>query len=243
MSAPSVEQVGQAVRGVADAIDDGDGADGSGARGDLGDRVDLADDVGAVRAAIERGPCCRAACRDRRATRRPVSGSTCHSRISTPHLGELAPGAGIGLVVLVGDDDGVAGLQPAGEGIAQHVGVGRGRGAEMDPVGGDVERLGHALEAEVHRLAGFARGRVEAVGLHLGGAVDSGRAGRAPARRCRSRRHFRRRPGPEATARQRRGTRRGCGPGSRGRAVIGGARRAGDRWLAEGDDGGNAACG
>ena len=49
-------------------------------------------------------------------------------------LGELAPGAGIGLVVLVGDDDGVARLQPAGEGIGEHVGVGGGRGAEMDPV-------------------------------------------------------------------------------------------------------------
>ena len=49
MSQPSVQQIGQAVRGVGDAVDDGDRAEGLGALDDLGDRIDLADDVGDVR--------------------------------------------------------------------------------------------------------------------------------------------------------------------------------------------------
>jgi hypothetical protein len=96
---------------------------------------------------------------------------------------ELAPGAGIGLVVLVGDDDGVAGLHPAFERMAQRVGIGGRRGAEMHPVDGDIECLRHALVGEVDGLSGFARGRVEAIGLDIGGpeillhAVENGRAG------------------------------------------------------------------
>ena len=39
-------------------------------------------------------------------------------------IGKAPPVAGIGLMVLVGDHDGVAGLEPGGKGIAQHIGIG-----------------------------------------------------------------------------------------------------------------------
>jgi hypothetical protein len=81
---------------------------------------------------------------------------------------QLAPGAGVGLVILVGDDDGVTRLQPRFEGAAERVGVGRGRGAEMDPVGSDVEGHRHAAVGIVHRFAGETGGCVGAVGLDLG---------------------------------------------------------------------------
>jgi hypothetical protein len=48
-----------------------------------------------------------------------------------PLVGQPAPGAGIRLVVLIGDDDGLAG--PAAicaDGLRQNIGVGAGGGAE-----------------------------------------------------------------------------------------------------------------
>src|SRR5690606_20770889 len=137
---------------------------------DVVDRIDLADDVGGVRQAdgahlaveqlVEIGEVQAAAL----LVDAPLA--------DVDAVGaELAPGAGIGLVSLVGDDDGVAGLRPAGAGVAAAMGVGRGGGPEMGPVAAGVGGLRRAPGREVHRLAGLAGGGIEAVGLHLGGPV------------------------------------------------------------------------
>ena len=168
--AAELQQVGQAVGGVGDAIDDGDGAVALGALRDLGDGVDLADDVRGVRETdgadlaveqlVEFGEI-----------------EMARLRIDLPladddaAVGELAPDAAISLVILIGDDDGVALFQPAGEGVGEDVGVARGRGAEMDPVHADIEGLGDAAMGVVHLYAGLAGGGVEAIGLDLAGAI------------------------------------------------------------------------
>ena len=169
--------------------------------------------------------------------------STLHSRTTMPRVGEAAPGAGIGLVVLVGDDDGVARLQPAGEGVGEHVGVGGGRGAEMDPVLVDVQRLGDAAIAEVHRLrrlrARPGRSRRAAPcgsrrswsafdhlprGVRAAGVLEEG-------------------PALRAWAARRRGTRRGSGRGRGAGRSLREARMAGQFSLAEVPGPGNSAKG
>ena len=127
-------EVGQAVRGVGDAVDHGDRADVPRALGDGGDVVDLGDDVGGVREGDEPDLLVE----DRiEGVEREARGVAVDAPLADLDAvaREAAPVAGVGLVVLVGDDDGVARLQPAGEGVAEDVGVGRGRGAEVDPVG------------------------------------------------------------------------------------------------------------
>ena len=151
-------EVGQAVRGVGDAVDGGDGADAPRARGDGGDVVDLGDDVGGMREGDEPDLLVEDGIEG---VERQAGGVAVDAPLADLDAvaREAAPVAGVGLVVLVGDDDGVAGLQPAGEGVAEDVGVGRGRGAEVDPVGGDVESGGDADVGVVHRGLALRRRR------------------------------------------------------------------------------------
>ncbi len=65
------------------------------------------------------------------------------------------PGTGVGLVILIGDDDRIPRLQPAGECLAEHIGVVRSRRADMHPVHRHVERFGETGIAQIHGLAGL----------------------------------------------------------------------------------------
>ena len=229
------------MRGVGDAIDHGDRAIALGLLDDLVDRVDLAHDVGRVREAhgadlaveqlVERGGI-------------EMAGD----RVDLPladddaAIGQPAPGAAIGLVILVGDDHCVARLQPAGEGVAEGIGVAGGGRAEMDPVHADIERLRHPAMRQVHGRAGLTRSRIEAVGLHLVGAIvmleptehllaGIGAAGILE-------------EGPAIEARLAERRKLGADQvGVEGQGGHGALARREDRWLAERCDRGNAACG
>ncbi len=145
--------VGQAVRRVADAVDHERRAGGAHEGRDLGDGMDFTHDVGAVRHGDEADLVV-----EQRAEGSEIEAAGVGRDGPFAHLdalaGETPPGAGIGLVILIGDDDGVAGLEQAAEGMAQHIGIGRSRGAEMDPVGRHPEGGAHALIGFVHGTTG-----------------------------------------------------------------------------------------
>ncbi|MEX2277154.1 MAG: hypothetical protein WD674_05105 [Cucumibacter sp.] len=158
------------MRGVGDPVDDADRAGPGDLAADLGGRINLADDVGGVREGDEPDP----------RIEQPVE----VFRIEMTGLGIDPPFAdleglggqppqrsGIGFVVLVGDNDCGAGSQIPGEGAGKHIGVLRGRGAEMDRLGWNVEELAHPLMGKIHRLARFGRGGEGRVGLDLQATV------------------------------------------------------------------------
>ena len=60
-------------------------------------------------------------------------------------FGRASDRAGVGLVVLVGDDDLVATFEHVGKGVGEHVGVRRRRGAEHHLASFDAERIGPPL--------------------------------------------------------------------------------------------------
>jgi len=161
----------QAVRRRGDAVDDRDRAGGARLGGDLGHRVDLADDVGGVGEGDDAGLFRQQVIEPRRVE---VPGL----RIDPPFahhdagFGQAPPDAGIGLVILVGDDDLVARGHQRAEGAGQDIGVLAGRGAEMHRFRLDPEPGGEALVALVHPRPGPARGRIGSVGLHLGLEVE-----------------------------------------------------------------------
>ena len=71
------------------------------------------------------------------------------------------------LVILVGDDDGVAAGEPIAHGLGDDVSVGGCGGAEMDRVNGNVEGGRHADVRKIHRFATSDRSRIGAVRLEL----------------------------------------------------------------------------
>ena len=89
-------------------------------------------------------------------------------------LGQTAPGAGIGLVILIGDDDGLARLQHLPKGLRQHIGVLGGRGAKAQLIARNSEDRGHARAGLIHFLSAKARGGVVRIGLHFALGVEPG---------------------------------------------------------------------
>ena len=159
--------VRQAVRREGDAVDEGQGAGAVGEVGELAHRVDAADDVRAVRERDE--------LRSRAEQRLEVAALELRCLgIDLPfaHHDAVVREAGIGpdvrLVVLVGDDDLVAGLQAPPQRLRQHERVLRGRGPEVELVRADIEPGGQARLRGVHLLAGAGRGGERVVGLDLG---------------------------------------------------------------------------
>ncbi len=91
-----------------------------------------------------------------------------------PFVGEAAPGAGIGLVILVGDDDGgVLVAQPHAGGVGEHEGVGRGRGAEGELLFGAIHQLREAGAGLVHLGTGGLGAGKGAVGLDLAFEIEA----------------------------------------------------------------------
>ncbi len=81
---------------------------------------------------------------------------------------EAGIGPDVRLVVLVGDDDLVAGLQASPQRLRQHERVLRGRGPEVELVRAGIQPGGQARLRGVHLLAGAGRGGKRVVGLDLG---------------------------------------------------------------------------
>ena len=79
-------------------------------------------------------------------------------------------------MVLVGDDDGIAGAEVFGEGAGEDVGVLRGRGAEGQLIAFHPEGGGQTVAGFVHLFTAEARGVIGAVGLHLALGVEAGQA-------------------------------------------------------------------
>lgn len=84
-----------------------------------------------------------------------------------PPLGQPPPWAGVGLMVLVGHDDRLTGLHHLAEGLCQHIGVLRGRGAKAQLCRCHAEDRSHAGAGLVHLLSAKAARLVGGVGLHL----------------------------------------------------------------------------
>ena len=81
--------------------------------------------------------------------------------------GQFPPGAAVGFVILIADDNLVTRLQQLAESLGEHIGVLRGRRPEMDFVGGHAEVFGHARTSGIHPLAGLCGGCVGVVRLYL----------------------------------------------------------------------------
>ena len=90
-----------------------------------------------------------------------------------PPLGQPAPRAGIGLMVLIGHDDRLTGLHHLAESLRQHIGVLRGGGAKAQLLRRHVKDRGHAGAGFVHLLPTKAAGLIGAVGLHLSLGVEA----------------------------------------------------------------------
>ena len=160
-------QVGQVMGGVGDGVDEHVRiAAGLDRPGDFGHRVDRADDV---RAMGEEHPAGGVAQQREQRLDIEQAGRGVDFPLANGHafLQRLAPpGAAVGLVVLVGDDDFVARLPVVADGLREHVGVHRRRRADGQFVGVDIERFRPAAVSPVHRLAGGAGRRESRVGLH-----------------------------------------------------------------------------
>ena len=132
---------------------------------DRGDVVDRADDVRAVGEADE----ARAGTKQRlerglvELAGRRVDPPFADDQ---PVLGEPAPGAVVGFVVEVGDDDFVARLEPMPDRLRQEIDVERGRGSDHHLVGLGIDHLGH--EAAAGRDAALRLGR----GSEIPGRLD-----------------------------------------------------------------------
>ena len=75
-------------------------------------------------------------------------------------------------MILIGDDDSVAGPQHLAERLRQHICVLRGRRAETDFVGADIHHLRQTRTRLVHLLAAQARGVVRPIGLNLALTIE-----------------------------------------------------------------------
>ena len=168
---PHQADIGKAVRRIADPVDADEGPGGMGQGGDLDHRVDLPHHVRAMRKAYQPHAVVQQPLQVRRVQRAGLGVDAPLAQLDAA-FGQAAPGAAVGLMVLVGDDDGLARLHPLAKGLGQHIGVGRGRGAETDLVALDPHQRGQAAAGLVHLLAAQAAGVIGAVGLHLALVVE-----------------------------------------------------------------------
>ena len=105
-----------------------------------------------------------------------------------PVFRQSTPGAGIGLVILIGDDDRLAGPDPAPHRLGQNIGVLRSRRPERHLVPFHTQHLRKPRPRLVHLLAPQTRRLIGRVGLHLAVAIEPGQpvddlpAGLGPAR-------------------------------------------------------------
>ncbi len=167
---PQRRHIRQAVAREGDAVDHRQRAGRMHARAKGGNGIDLAEDVRAVR---ERHQARAPAQQGVESARVQASGLRVHRPFAhhDAALAQPAPDAAVGLVVLVGDDDFVAGRQHAAKGLRQHIGVLRGGRSQVYPVRFDAQIGGQSPMRGIHLLAGPARQGVHAIGLHLGLAI------------------------------------------------------------------------
>lgn len=133
----------------------------------------MAHDVGAVREGHEPGAVVEEIAEPRRIEhpRRRVDRPLPNGDAA---LGEPPPDAGVRLVVLVGDDDGVTLGPSVTERVGEDEGVLRRRRPDDHLVVGDVHQRRQAHVRVVHHLARLYRRRVWAVWLNLGPGVEVG---------------------------------------------------------------------
>ncbi|CAI8325551.1 MAG: Uncharacterised protein [Rhodospirillaceae bacterium] len=161
--------------GVADPVNAGHGPGGVRDGAQRGNIVGGADDVGAVREAHQLDPIVEQGAQASRVEQAALGVETPFAHFDTGGC-QAAPGAGVGLVVLVGDDDGIAGAEVFSKGAGEDVGVLRGRGAEGKLIAFHPEGGGETVAGFVHLFTAKARGVIGAVGLHLTLGVEAGQS-------------------------------------------------------------------
>jgi hypothetical protein len=161
--------------GIGDAVDADHGAGLMGLGGDLGHRVDAADHVGAV------GKADQAAARAQEIVeRRQVELAA--FRVDAPLLydqaviGQPPPGAAVGLVVLLGDDDLVARLKAAAQCLGQDKIIQGRRGPDDDFLRCCADHLRHPAFRRLQQSRCHARGLVGPIGLVLTALHEGGQA-------------------------------------------------------------------
>ena len=171
---PKRGDIGQAVRRVGDAVDDGQRPGPPGGLADRGDIVDLADDVRAMRESNKPDLAVRHQGRQACRIEMPGLGVDLPLADLDPLALKPPPEARIRLVILVGDDNRLTRFQPLADGIGEHKGVSRGRGAEAELILLDIQHRRQAGAGLVHLLACDARDLVGRVGLDLARSVEPG---------------------------------------------------------------------
>ena len=162
----------QTMRGHADTIDAGDSPRRMRHRHDPGDGIFLADNVRAMRKTDQPN-------RLVQKWRQIIGAELALFSIDMPfaHLdptvGKTAPDTGIGLVILISDNDGITRAEHGGKGLRQNIGVLAGRGTEAEFIRLDIHQRGKTGLCLVHFLATCARGRKEAIGLDLALGVEA----------------------------------------------------------------------
>ena len=89
-------------------------------------------------------------------------------------VGQPAPDTRICLVVLIGHNDRLPGLQPAAHRIGQHIGIDAGGRAKRHLVPGHAQHRGQTAAGLVHFSAAQLRHRIGGIGLHLALGVKPG---------------------------------------------------------------------
>ena len=161
--------------GVADPVNAGHGPGGVRDGAQRGNIVGGADDVGAVREAHQPDPFVEKGAQAGRVEQAALGVETPFAHFDAGGF-EAAPGTGVGLVILVGDDDGITGAEVFGKGVGEDVGVLRGRGAKGQLIAFHAEGGGQTVAGFVHLFTAETRGVVGAVGLHLALGVEAGQA-------------------------------------------------------------------
>ena len=163
--------VDPAVRRIGDAVDAGQGARVVHLAHDRFYVVDQADDVGAV---VEADQPRSLRQQGLQILDLEVVGIAVHPPFldHDPDLREPAPGAVVGLVILVGDDDLVAGLQNGAQGVRQDVDIAGRRRPDDDLVDIGVDQPGQHLAPGIDSFAGARGCGIGGAGLGLAGGHE-----------------------------------------------------------------------
>ena len=149
---PKRTDIRKPVRRVADPVDTSHGPGFVNQFDNGADIVDLADNVRAMRKADKADLAIEQVAKPRR-----VEVPRLAVKLPFPHLdaavGKPPPGAGVGLVILIGDDDCIPGTKCLTEGLGKHIGVLGRRRAEVELVLPDPEHRRKPPARLVHLCA------------------------------------------------------------------------------------------
>ena len=162
----------QAMGGHADTINAGDGTRRMRHRDNLGDRIFLADNVRAMRKTDEFDRPVQKLCQSSGVELAQLGVDMPFTHLD-PAVSKAAPDAGIGLMILIGDDDRITRAEHRGKSLGQDIGVLACRGAEAQLIRLDIHQRGKAGLRLVHFLTASTRSRKEAIGLDLAFGVKA----------------------------------------------------------------------